>query len=74
MRQVCDRVVAGMMAPLEIRGQSVKIGASVGVALCPAHGQTAENLHKHADQALYQAKRSGKGVWRWYADTPLEAA
>ena len=74
VRQVCDRIVAGMMAPLEIRGQSVKIGASVGVALCPAHGKTAENLYKHADQALYQAKRSGKGVWRWYADTPLEAA
>ena len=72
--QVCDRVVAGMMAPLEIRGQSVKIGASVGVALSPEHGQTAEDLYKHADQALYQAKRSGKGVWRLYADTPLEAA
>ena len=74
VRQVCDRVVAGMMAPLEIRGQSVKIGASVGVALSPAHGQTAEDLYKHADQALYQAKRSGKGVWRLYSDTPLKAA
>ena len=74
VRQVCDRVVAGMMAPLEVKAKPVKIGASVGVALYPLHGQTAEDLYKHADQALYEAKRSGKGVWRLYTSTPLEAA
>jgi diguanylate cyclase (GGDEF)-like protein len=74
VRLVCDRVVAGMTAPIEIKGEPVKIGASVGVALSPRHGQTAEDLYQHTDQALYQAKRSGKGVWRWYQDAPLEDA
>jgi diguanylate cyclase (GGDEF)-like protein len=74
VRLVCDRVVTGMTAPIEIKGEPVKIGASVGVALSPRHGRTAEDLYRHTDQALYQAKRSGKGVWCWYQNAPLENA
>jgi len=73
VKLVCDRVVNGMMAPTEIKGQPVKIGASVGVALSPGHGRTAEDLYKHADEALYQAKRSGKGVWCMYGEAPIMA-
>jgi diguanylate cyclase (GGDEF)-like protein len=71
VKLVCDRVVTGMTAPIELKGERVKIGASVGVALSPRHGRTAEDLYKHTDEALYQAKRSGKGVWCWYQDAPL---
>jgi diguanylate cyclase (GGDEF)-like protein len=74
VKTVCDRVVTGMTAPVEIKGQPVKIGASVGVALSPRHGRTAEDLYKHADQALYDAKRAGKGIWRWYQDALLPGA
>jgi diguanylate cyclase (GGDEF)-like protein len=71
VKTVCDRVVTGMTAPVEIKGEPVKIGASVGVALSPRHGRTAGDLYKHADQALYDAKRAGKGIWRWYQDALL---
>jgi len=73
VKQVCDRVIAGMRVPIEIGGRPVKIGASLGAALCPDHGHTAEALYRHADQALYRAKRAGKGVWCWYEGAPLEA-
>jgi diguanylate cyclase (GGDEF)-like protein len=66
--QVCDRIVTGMTAPVELKSQQVKIGASVGVALAPRDGVTAEEIYQHADEALYRAKRSGKGVWCWYHD------
>lgn len=42
-----------------VRGHRVRIAASVGVALAPAHGQTLEQLLRGADIALYQAKESG---------------
>jgi len=71
VKLVCDRVVASMMAPIEIKGEHAKVGASLGVALSPAHGNTAEDLYKHTDQALYQAKRAGKGIWCWYQDATL---
>ncbi len=73
VEQICDRAVAGMTMPIEIKGQPAKIGASIGAALSPRHGRTAEDLYKHADEALYQAKRSGKGVWCWYAGAALNA-
>jgi diguanylate cyclase (GGDEF)-like protein len=57
-----------MTAPVELKSQQVKIGASVGVALAPRDGVTAEEIYQHADEALYRAKRSGKGVWCWYHD------
>ncbi len=65
---VCERVVTGMTAPMEIKGELVRVGASVGVAFSPRHGRTAEELYKRADQALYDAKRAGKGIWRFYQE------
>jgi diguanylate cyclase (GGDEF)-like protein len=71
---VCDRVVTGMTAPIKIKNEPVRIGASVGVAISPRHGRTSEELYKHADQALYDAKRAGKGIWRWYQGANLNQA
>ncbi len=72
VKLVCDRVVAGMTAPIEVKGQPAAIGASVGAASWPRHGRTADDLYKHADEALYHAKRSGKGIWCWYEGQPVE--
>ena len=41
-------------------GQTVQIGASVGIAGSPQHASDAEGLLHQADQAMYQVKRSGK--------------
>ncbi len=40
------------------------LGASVGVALCPEHGVTPHALLGVADEAMYEAKRGGKGHTR----------
>jgi diguanylate cyclase (GGDEF)-like protein len=74
VRHVCDRLVSGMTGPIDIQGRPARIGTSVGAALAPRHGRTAEDLYKHADEALYQAKRAGKGMWRWYDGDEREVA
>ena len=38
------------------------VNASIGVALYPEHGRTAETLLRHADVAMYQAKGSPSRV------------
>ena len=48
--------------PIIIGSHSLEIGASIGVALYPEHGQDAENLIKRADIAMYQAKRNHQSV------------
>jgi predicted signal transduction protein with EAL and GGDEF domain len=48
--------------PFTLGAHSLELGASVGIALYPEHGQTAEALLRHADVALYAAKRAGGGI------------
>jgi diguanylate cyclase (GGDEF)-like protein/PAS domain S-box-containing protein len=44
----------------ELRGQTVFVSASIGVALYPTDATQVEDLFKHADQALYSAKGAGR--------------
>ena len=47
----------------QLMGHRVEIGASIGIALAPEHGTTADELLKNADIALYQAKSIGGGTF-----------
>jgi predicted signal transduction protein with EAL and GGDEF domain len=44
--------------PVELDGLHVQTGASIGIALCPEHGRDIDTLLRHADIALYRAKRT----------------
>ena len=61
------RVQAALAAPIDCGGRQVHIGASIGVALYPDDGHTAEQLLSRADQAMYAAKARGRGSISLYA-------
>ncbi|MCL5045974.1 MAG: diguanylate cyclase, partial [Actinobacteria bacterium] len=46
-----------------IDGHSLQVSASIGIALFPQHGMTAERLLSRADLALYQVKESGRNSY-----------
>ncbi len=71
---ICARIVAGMAIPAMLGGTAITIGASVGAALFPQHGHTEDELYRHVDLALYQAKRTGRGTWCWYGGQPAVPA
>lgn len=50
----------------EFEGRRLGLTISLGVALFPEHGDSAEELVSHADTAMYQAKHAGKNCWRLY--------
>jgi diguanylate cyclase (GGDEF)-like protein len=55
-----DRLAVALRAPIEVKGRSIVVEASIGVALsAPGHEQSADLL-RDADLALYRAKTSGK--------------
>ena len=54
------KVVVAISQPYVIQGHTVNITTSIGVGIYPRHGENAETLIKSADQALYEAKRTGK--------------
>ena|GEM_PF-2015065 len=59
--EVVDRLLAGMASPIVVDGHSFDIGVSIGIALHPEHGLDAATLLKHADVAMYSAKRTRSG-------------
>ena len=56
--QVAKRLLAALDHPLEADSVALHICASIGIACFPQHGRTAPELMRHADVALYCAKRS----------------
>ena len=64
-REVARRVVETLSQPIPLaEGGTAHIGASVGIAMCCAEGDTLDTLLKQADTALYAAKRDGKHTFR----------
>ncbi len=59
---VARGIVAAMARPFAIDDQPVSIGASVGYAIGPGDGATADKLLKSADLALYEVKSNGRGA------------
>jgi diguanylate cyclase (GGDEF)-like protein/PAS domain S-box-containing protein len=59
-------IIAALSQPYTIEGQSVVIGASVGIARAPEDGANCEILIRNVDLALYAAKDAGRGCFRFY--------
>jgi diguanylate cyclase (GGDEF)-like protein/PAS domain S-box-containing protein len=59
---VARRVLASLQEPFTVEGESAFIEASIGVVLCPEHGEDVLTLMRRADVAMYSAKRAGSGV------------
>jgi predicted signal transduction protein with EAL and GGDEF domain len=66
-------IVNAMSEPFEVDHHQFNISASVGIALCPDHGSSPEDLLKKADLALYEVKAAGRNGYRLYRPTMLEA-
>jgi len=58
---LATEILAALAVPFMLEGQSLDVGASIGIALAPAHGDDAATLLRHADVAMYVAKRGHQG-------------
>jgi diguanylate cyclase (GGDEF)-like protein/PAS domain S-box-containing protein len=59
---IADRIITAMHAPFALRSSDVVSSASIGIAR--GHpGQTADDLLRNADVAMYVSKRQGKGSY-----------
>jgi diguanylate cyclase (GGDEF)-like protein/PAS domain S-box-containing protein len=66
MDEIVARIFRNLREPILIDSQEISVDASMGVALYPKDGQTAEELLKCADMAMYRAKASGRGNNQYY--------
>jgi len=58
---IAQRIVKCMEKPIPVPVGVANIGASIGIALYPDNGSTPKVLVKVSDEAMYRAKKSGKG-------------
>ena len=61
LAQMAGKLVNAVSAPMQIGALRLSIRPSIGLAMAPADGTTAEVLLRHADAALVRAKRRGGG-------------
>ncbi len=65
--KVCRRMVDVVAAPFRIQNYDIYTRPSMGVSIFPEDGETVETLIKHADFAMYQAKKEGKNHFKFYS-------
>ena len=63
--RVAIRILKALEQPIAIEGQSVDVGASIGIVTFPENGADMNVLLRRADIAMYVAKRSNAGVARY---------
>ena len=71
---VAHKIIKALAAPLELRGQTLALKASLGIAIFPDHGSEPELLIKDADIAMYAIKGEGGGGFRYYQAQEGETA
>jgi len=63
---LASTIVDVLSQPYDVDGHEVVVGASVGIAVAPADGNTPEVLLRNADIALYRAKSDGRGRFHFF--------
>lgn len=61
-----ERVLSLITRPIHVEGLELQVSASMGITLYPDDGSDADLLLRHADQAMYQAKMTGRNRYQLY--------
>ena len=72
--EIAARIIQLLSQPYTVDGTRCTVGASVGVAIAPYDGLEADQLVRSADLALYEAKRGGRGQYRFYSSSLKDEA
>jgi diguanylate cyclase (GGDEF)-like protein len=73
---LAERLIDVITQPVQIESDTVEVGTSIGIALCPQDATDADLLFRKADLALYESKNGGRGQFRFFEkemDAQLQA-
>ena len=64
---LAQRVHSILTRPFTVEGRSLSVGATIGIAIYPGDGRDFAELLRNADAAMYDAKESGRGTFRFFS-------
>lgn len=65
--RIAEELINQLSTPVKVDHHSISIGVSVGIAIAPRDGTTAEDLLQNTDAALYESKSKGRGTYTFYS-------
>ena len=66
---IATRIISALRPPFSCEGHQFVVTPSIGVAMYPEDGVTAEELLMNADSAMYRAKFAGRNNFKFYSET-----
>lgn len=63
---VAEKILRQLAEPFALGGNTIRIGASIGIAIFPTQGSSLNDLIKLADRAMYEAKARGKHNYQFF--------
>ncbi len=70
---VADKLLRVLRDPFAVESLTLRIGASIGIAIAPRDGTTMDDLVRAADEAMYRAKRGQKPSARGATDRVVQS-
>lgn len=69
---LAQQLIDSINSPFMIKGQELFVGCSIGIAVYPDSGDSAEAMKRNADVAMYQAKLTGTSCYRFFSSAQNE--
>ncbi len=63
---LAQELITEISRPMSLRGHTIEVGASMGMAFFPEDGANMVELMKRADMAMYAAKSAGRNTYRFF--------
>jgi len=66
VESVAEAIIQQVRLPFDIDGHTLDVTTSIGIAVYPADGEDRDTLIRHADIAMYTAKKTGRDNYQRY--------
>ncbi len=72
--RVASKLIDAITSVAHVGGHPLSVSPSIGISVFPADGDTADDLIRHADAAMYHAKESGRSNYQFFVPALFERA